>query len=152
MPTQGNPPSALTFNSVSYDSLGQVGDSSPGVSVVSAADVAESGHILSSHQLIGLGGVAQNSDEKQEESACELIVHRARVHGPVTCEESSAQDAHVLPLEQQKKEEGRGLERKIVVQRNETHIKQSSRATGSPNSKNTSFLIYLYSRKIFLVH
>lgn len=75
--------SPLTFDSIAYDPLGEVGDWTPGVSVVSAADVAETGHVLPRHQLIGLCGVAENSDEEQEEGTCELIVHRARVHGPV---------------------------------------------------------------------
>ncbi len=73
----------LTFDSISYDPLGQVGGSTPCVPIVSAADVAETGHILPRHQLVGLGRVAEDSDEEQEERACELIVHRARVHGPV---------------------------------------------------------------------
>lgn len=77
-----NPP---TFNSVSNHSVGKVRDTCPGVSVVCAADVAEPGHIFARHQLIGLRGVAQNSDEEQEEGTCELIIHGAWVHGAVAC-------------------------------------------------------------------
>lgn len=95
---------SLTFDGVSYDPLGEVGDRTPGVSVVSAADVAEPGHVFPRHQLIGLWGVAEDSDEEQEESTCELIVHRARVHGPVARQEGSAQDTHVLPLQPQTEE------------------------------------------------
>lgn len=93
-----------TSDGISYDPLGQVCDRTPGVSIIGAADVAEAGHILARHQLIGLWGVPENCDEEQEESACELIVHRTRVHGPVAWQEGSAQDTHVLPLERQ--EEG----------------------------------------------
>lgn len=45
---------SLTFNSVSYDLLGEVGDGTPGVAIISAGDVAQSGHVLPCHQLIGL--------------------------------------------------------------------------------------------------
>lgn len=45
---------SLTFNSVSYDSLGKVSDRTPGVPIISAAYVAEMGYILPRHQLIGL--------------------------------------------------------------------------------------------------
>ncbi|XP_034404803.1 elongation factor G, mitochondrial [Cyclopterus lumpus] len=85
-----------------------VGYRSPGVSVISAADVAEAGQVLPRRQLIGLRGVAEDSDEEQEESVCELIIHRARVHGAVAWQKGSAQDAHVLPL-QQDKEEGKEI-------------------------------------------
>lgn len=90
---------SLTFNSVSYDLLGEVGDGTPGVAIISAGDVAQSGHVLPCHQLIGLWGVTQNSDEEQKESARELIVDRARVHGSVAWQESSAQNTDVLPLQ-----------------------------------------------------
>ncbi len=49
--------------------------------------------------------MAENSNEEQEKSACELIVHRARVHGPVARQEGRAQDTHVLPLRKQEEEE-----------------------------------------------
>lgn len=90
---------SLTFNSVSYDLLGEVGDGTPGVAIISAGDVAQSGHVLPCNQLVGLWGVTQNSDEEQKESARELIIDRARVHGSVDWQESSAQNTDVLPLQ-----------------------------------------------------
>lgn len=42
--------------------------------------------------------MTQNSDEEQKESTRELIVDRARVHGSVAWQESSAQNTDVLPL------------------------------------------------------
>lgn len=45
---------ALTFYSLSNHFLGQVRDTSPGVSVICAADVAEPGHVFARHQLVGL--------------------------------------------------------------------------------------------------
>lgn len=89
----------LTFNSVSYDGLGEVSDWTPGVTIIGAGDVAQSGHVLARHQLVGLRGVTQNSDEEQKESTCELVVDRARVHGSVAWQESSAQNTDVLPLQ-----------------------------------------------------
>ncbi|TNN80403.1 hypothetical protein EYF80_009427 [Liparis tanakae] len=71
-----------------------VGHRSPGDSVIGAADVAEAGHVVPRRQLVGLRGVAEDSDEEQEERACELVVHRARVHGAVARQEGSAKDAH----------------------------------------------------------
>lgn len=58
---------------------------------------------------MGLRGVAEDGDEEQEESTCKLIVHWARVHGPVALQEGSAQDTHVLPLQQQKGEGKRSV-------------------------------------------
>lgn len=49
--------------------------------------------------------MAEDSDEEQEESVRELVVHGARVHGAVVRQEGGAQDTHVLPL-QRGKEEG----------------------------------------------
>lgn len=59
--------------------------------------------------------MAQNSNEEEEQSAGELIIHRARVHGAVARQEGSAQDTHVVPLGGKKndgmrKEESRGYE------------------------------------------
>lgn len=48
--------------------------------------------------------MAEDGDEEKEESTRELIIHRARVHGPVAWQEGSAKDTHVLPLEQQREE------------------------------------------------
>lgn len=45
---------SLTFDLVSYYSLCEVSDISPGVSPISAADVAQSSHVPAGHQLIGL--------------------------------------------------------------------------------------------------
>lgn len=45
---------SLTFDSVSYDLLGEVSDGTPRVAIISAGDVAQSGHVLPRHQLVGL--------------------------------------------------------------------------------------------------
>lgn len=46
--------------------------------------------------------MAQNSNEEEEQSAGELIIHWARVHGAMAWQEGSAQDTHVVPLEGKK--------------------------------------------------
>lgn len=44
--------------------------------------------------------MTQDSDEEEEQSAGELIIHRARVHGPMAWQEGTGQNAHVIPLEE----------------------------------------------------
>jgi len=88
-----------TFNGVPYDPLGEVRGGAPGVPPVGAGDAAETRHVLPRHQLVGLGHVAQDRDEEEEERARELVVHRAWVHGAVPGQEGGSQHTHVLPLE-----------------------------------------------------
>lgn len=78
-----------TFDGVSDDLLGEVGHRAPGGAVVGAAGVAEPSHILARHQLVGLWGVSQNSDEEEEESTSEVIIHRAGVHGSMAWQEGA---------------------------------------------------------------
>lgn len=137
----------LTFDGVSYDPLGEVSDRTPGVSVVSAGDIAQAGYILPCHQLIGLWRVAQNSDEEQEERACELIVHRAWVHGAVARQESSTQNTHVLPLEQQ--EEDREEIKNKVEQDKDKPV--SKRKKGQFNQITKLIFALVVSMQIILV-
>lgn len=78
-----------TFDGVSDDPLGEVDHRTPGGAVIGTAGVAEPSHILARHQLVGLWGVAQDSDEEEEESTSEFIVDGARVHGPMAWQEGA---------------------------------------------------------------
>lgn len=90
----------MTFDVVSNDLLGEVRHRTPGGSIIGTAGVAEPSHILARHQLVGLWSVTQDSDEEEEQSTGEFIIHRARVHGPVAWQEGTGQYAHVIPLEE----------------------------------------------------
>lgn len=90
---------SATFDRASYDRLCEVPGLAPAVSPISAGDVAESGHVVAGHQLVGLRRVTEDGNEEQEEHTREVIIHRTWVHGPVTRQEGSAQNVHVLPLQ-----------------------------------------------------
>ena len=82
-----------TVNGVPDHPLGEVGGGPPGGPPVGAGDAAEARHVLPGDQLEGLGDVAQDGDEEEEQRARELVVHRARVHGAVAREVGGAQHA-----------------------------------------------------------